>query len=101
MTIGLIAHNEYTVILTCIYTGRGALMKVYVLINIRTGEVYDVIRQLKKISQIKEVNMTFGPYDAVAVVESTDIDDLARILASAIQPIPGVEKTLTCLAVEI
>jgi DNA-binding Lrp family transcriptional regulator len=76
-------------------------MKAFVLINIRTGEVYDVIHQLKKISQVKDVNMTFGPYDAVAVVESKDIDDLGKILAGSIQPIPGVEETLTCLAVEI
>jgi len=76
-------------------------MKAFVLINIRTGEIYDVVRQLKKISQIKDVNMTFGPYDAVAVVESKDIDDLGKILAGEIQPIPGVEETLTCLAVEI
>ncbi len=76
-------------------------MKAFVLINIRTGEVYDVIRQLKMISQVKDVNMTFGPYDAVAVVESKDINDLGKILAGDIQPIPGVEETLTCLAVEI
>ena len=76
-------------------------MKAFVLINIRTGELYDVIHQLQKIPQIKDVNMTFGPYDAVAVVESKDIADLGKILAGAIQPIPGVEETLTCLAVEI
>ena len=76
-------------------------MKAFVLINIRTGEVYDVIHQLQKIAQVKDVNMTFGPYDAVAVVESKDIDDLGKILAGSIQPIPGVEETLTCLAVEI
>ena len=76
-------------------------MKAFVLINIRTGEIYDVIHQLQNISQVKEVSMTFGPYDAVAIVESKDIDDLGKILAGAIQPIPGVEETLTCLAVEI
>ncbi|MEI7846296.1 MAG: Lrp/AsnC ligand binding domain-containing protein [Chloroflexota bacterium] len=76
-------------------------MKAFVLINIRTGEIYDVIHQLQKIPQVKDVNMTFGPYDAVAIVEAKDIDDLGKILAGAIQPIPGVEETLTCLAVEI
>ncbi len=76
-------------------------MKAFVLINIRTGEIYDVIHQLKQIPQIKDVNMTFGPYDAVAIVESKDIDDLGKILAGLVQPIPGVEETLTCLAVEI
>jgi DNA-binding Lrp family transcriptional regulator len=76
-------------------------MKAYVLINIRTGEIKDVVRQMKKITQVREVNMTFGPYDAVAIVESRDIDDLGNILAGSIQPIPGVEETLTCLTVEI
>ncbi len=76
-------------------------MKAYVLINIRTGEVRDVVRQMRRVEQVREVNMTFGPYDAVAVIESKDLNDLGNILAGAIQPIPGVEETLTCLAVEI
>lgn len=76
-------------------------MKAYILINIRTGEIPDVVRQMRKIEQVKEVNMTFGPYDAVSIIEARDINDLGTILASAIQPIPGVEDTLTCLAVEI
>jgi len=76
-------------------------MKAYILINVRTGEIPDVVRQMKKIEQVIDVNMTFGPYDAVAIVESKDINHLGTILASAIQPIPGVEETLTCLAVEI
>jgi len=76
-------------------------MKAYVLISIRTGEVRDVVRQLKKIEQVKEANMTFGPYDAVAIIESKDVNDLGRTLATVIQPIPGILETLTCLAVEI
>lgn len=76
-------------------------MKAYVLISIRTGEVREVVRQLKKIEQVKEANMTFGPYDAVAIVELKDVNDLGRTLATVIQPIPGILETLTCLAVEI
>lgn len=76
-------------------------MKAYVLINIRTGEVLDVVRQMRKVAQVREVNMTFGPYDAVAIIESKDLNDLGRILAEFVQPIPGVEETLTCLAVDI
>jgi DNA-binding Lrp family transcriptional regulator len=76
-------------------------MRAYVLINIRTGELRDVVRQLKRVEQVKEASMTFGPYDAVAIVEASDVNDLGRILATSIQPIPGIEETLTCLAVEI
>lgn len=75
-------------------------MKAYVLINVRTGEMQEALRQIKRVPQVKEANMTFGPYDVVAIVEAADVKQLGQILASTIQPIPGVEQTLTCLAVE-
>ena len=76
-------------------------MKAYVLIKIRAGEVKDVVRSLCKVEGVIEAHMTFGPYDAVAVVETADIAKLGAITASAIQPIPGIEQTLTCLAVDL
>jgi len=76
-------------------------VKAYILINIRTGEISNVVRQMRKIESVREINMTFGPYDAVAIVEAQDIDHLGKILAGSVQPIPGIEETLTCLAVEI
>ena len=76
-------------------------MKAYVMIKIQAGEVKEVVKQLRQIEGVVEANMTFGPYDAVAVVETDDVGKLGAIAASEIQPIPGVQQTLTCLAVEI
>lgn len=76
-------------------------MKAYVLIKIRSGEVKEVVRSLRKVNGVTEAHMTFGPYDAVAEVETADVAKLGAITASMIQPIPGVEQTLTCLAVDI
>ena len=76
-------------------------MKAFVLIKIRAGDVKEVVRQLRKTELVTEAHMTFGPYDAVAVVDSSDLGDIGRLVASTIQPIPGVEQTLTCLAVDI
>lgn len=76
-------------------------MKAFVLIKIRAGNVKDVVRSLRKIEGISEAHMTFGPYDAVAVVETADVDRLGAVTASEIQPIDGVEQTLTCLAVDL
>lgn len=75
-------------------------MKAYVLVNTRTGEIRDVVRQLSKVEGVLEANMTFGPYDALAIVSANDINHLGKILANSIQPIPGVTHTLTLLAVE-
>ncbi len=75
-------------------------MKAFMLIEIRTGEIPEVVRQLQRIESVTEAYMTFGPYDAVAVVSADDVSHLGRIMASVIQPIPGVIDTLTCIAVD-
>lgn len=74
-------------------------MRAYVLIHIRAGEIREVIKQLRRTEGVIEANMTFGPYDAVAIVDANDVNHIGAILATHIQPIPGVVETLTCLAV--
>jgi DNA-binding Lrp family transcriptional regulator len=76
-------------------------MKAYVLINTRPGDLRDVVRQLRRLEGVKEANMTFGPYDVVAVLQADDLQHLGEMIASQVQPIPGVLETLTCMAVEI
>ena len=76
-------------------------MKAYIMIKVRTGEIKDVVSHLRKIPSVKEAHMTFGPYDAVAEVETLDVAALGKVTALEIQPIPGVEQTLTCLAVDV
>ena len=76
-------------------------MKAFVLIKIRAGDVKDVVQRLRATKSVAEAFMTFGPYDAVAVVEADELSEIGSLVASTIQPIPGVEQTLTCLTVEV
>jgi DNA-binding Lrp family transcriptional regulator len=76
-------------------------VKAYVLVKVQAGQVREVVRKLKSVEGITEASATLGPYDVVAVVDTTDVAKLGVITASAIQTIPGVERTLTCLAVEL
>jgi len=75
-------------------------MKAYVLINVRTGSIGEVVRTLRRLDGVVEANMTFGPYDAIAVVQANDVNRLGHLIASQLQPIPGILDTLTCLVVE-
>ena len=75
-------------------------MKAYVLIKVRVGDIPEVVRTLRTVEGVKEAHMTLGPYDAIAVLDTKDVAELGTITARRIQPIPGVEQTLTCLAVE-
>ncbi len=76
-------------------------MKAYVLIKTRAGDIKDVVSNLRRLKGVTEAHMTFGPYDVVAEVQTADVAELGSLTASGIQPIPGVEQTLTCLTVDI
>jgi len=76
-------------------------MKAFVLLSIRTGDVSQVMNLLSKVESVREAHMTFGPYDAVAVIEAPDIHVMGKVISNEIQPIPGILETLTCLAVDI
>jgi DNA-binding Lrp family transcriptional regulator len=76
-------------------------MKAFILIKIHAGDIKDVVRQLRKTDSVVEAHMTFGPYDAVAIVDAPDLGSIGALVASTIQPIQGVEQTLTCLTVDV
>ena len=73
-------------------------MKAYVLIEIRSGGVDEAIRRFRDIAGVTEAHATFGPFDAVVVVEADSVDALGRLVNLEIQTVPAVIKTLTCLA---
>ncbi|NOZ48555.1 MAG: Lrp/AsnC family transcriptional regulator [Chloroflexi bacterium] len=76
-------------------------MKAFALIHVRTGSVHEVVRFLKRIEGVTEAYFTFGPYDAIAVIDAPDMNKIGDIIYKDIQSIPGVEDTLTCLSVEL
>ena len=75
-------------------------MKAFILMNVNPGANKRVAEQLRKLDEVAEANMTFGPYDVVAIVNFKDLKELGEVLDSKVQPVPGVVDTLTCLATE-
>ena len=76
-------------------------MKAYILIHVRTGSISEVVGNLRRVDGVLECDMTFGPYDVVAIVQTKDTEELGNLIARYIQPIPGILDTLTCLIVPI
>lgn len=74
-------------------------MKAYILIHIQTGEIGEALKQLRAIKGVQHADMTFGEFDAIAVVETPDLQTLGHLVGWEIQSIPGVQETITCLAV--
>jgi len=75
-------------------------MKAYVLITAKTGEATAVVRQARRLDGIAEAHITFGPYDVVAIVQAETVRAIGYLVHDQLQPIPGVQDTLTCLAVD-
>jgi len=75
-------------------------MKAYVFMHIRAGSLLEVVRNLRRLDGVVDAHMTFGPYDVVAVIEANDVNKLGKLVAGQIQPIPGVNDTVTSVVVE-
>ena len=42
-----------------------------------------------------------GPYDVIARVEASTVDDLGRLVIAKLQDVPGITRTLTCTVVHV
>jgi DNA-binding Lrp family transcriptional regulator len=63
-------------------------------------ETAAVVEMMRKVKGVITADVTFGPYDAVAIVEAGDLKALGRIIVREVRALPGVLDTITCLAVD-
>jgi DNA-binding Lrp family transcriptional regulator len=75
------------------------MVKAYVLINLVTTDLPEVINEIRSLKNVKFADAITGPYDAICLVESQDISQIGAIITDKILKIKGVAKTLTCVAV--
>jgi len=74
--------------------------RAYVLIETSVGKTKDVALALRKVKGVKEANAVTGPYDVIAVVEGGDLTVVGNLVTNDIHPVGGIERTVTCLAVD-
>lgn len=74
--------------------------RAYVLIETSVGKTKDVALALRKVTGVKEVNAVTGPYDVIAVIEGADLTAVGNLVTNEIHPVGGIERTVTCLAVD-
>jgi len=71
----------------------------YVLINTETGFEDEVLKELKKMPNIKEAYVVYGVYDIVAKLEAEDLNKLKELVALGIRRLEKVRSTLTMIVV--
>ncbi len=72
----------------------------YVLINCDLGSEEIIMSKLKSTDGVDEVHSTFGVYDIIAKVSSTDANSLREIITWKIRKIPKIRSTLTLMVIE-
>jgi len=76
------------------------LATAYVLINCELGSEEFVISELKSIEGVTEVHGTFGAYDILAKVESSQVETLRETITWKIRKIPKIRSTLTLMGID-
>ena len=73
--------------------------KAYILIETAVGKSRDVVDALGSLSGVERVDAVTGPYDIIAVVEASDLNDVGDLVTGQIHIINGIVRTVTCLSV--
>ncbi|MDI6840847.1 MAG: Lrp/AsnC ligand binding domain-containing protein [bacterium] len=74
-------------------------VSAYVLIKLRVGRAEEVLREVRKLPNVKEAHMVTGIYDIIATIKVNDLKELGEVVAEKIHEIEGVSSTVTCIVV--
>jgi len=74
--------------------------KAYVLIEIQVGKSKKVVEDIRRLKGVISVDSVTGPYDAIAVLETENLNVIGELVTSKFYPISGISRTVTCLAVK-
>lgn len=74
-------------------------VKAYILMNLVSSGVPEALKEIREIKGVVFADAVTGPYDAVAQLNVSDMDELGRTVTTKILKVKGVAKTLTCVAV--
>ena len=68
---------------------------LYILINCDLGSEVDIIKELAKVPEVKEVRGTYGIYDIFVKLQTESGAALENIITNKIRRIPKIRSTVT------
>jgi DNA-binding Lrp family transcriptional regulator len=76
-------------------------VKAFVLIEATMGKTREVVTSLEKVEGVKSVEAVTGPYDVIAVIETSDVNAIGDLVTKHIHSVSGIARTVTCLTVRL
>ena len=77
------------------------MVQAYILVQTEVGKAADVAKEIAKITGVATAEDVTGPYDVIVRAEADNVDELGRLVATGIQSVQGITRTLTCPVVYI
>ena len=77
------------------------MVKGYLLIKLVPGLESNALSQIRVIPGVKDVNLVFGQWDAIAIAEAKSLFELAKIIVAEVRSIQGVQETTTLVQGEL
>ena len=74
------------------------MTRAYILIETQVGKTRDVVTALRFLSGVPSADIITGDFDIIALVEAQDMVAMAELVTGRVQSIPGVIRTITCVA---
>ena len=76
------------------------MSQAFVLINCELGSEEKIIEELKTLSDVKDVQGTFGAYDIIVEIASESVEQIRETITWKIRKIEKIRSTLTLTKVE-
>jgi DNA-binding Lrp family transcriptional regulator len=73
------------------------MLSAYVLIESEVGKVAHVAQSMRDLDGVQLAEDLAGPYDVIARVQASGLNELGRMIVFRIQVLDGVSRTLTCM----
>ena len=62
------------------------------------GVVQQVVESLRALNGVASADVITGTYDVIVLVDAPDMSAMADLVTGRIQGVPGVLRTITCVA---
>ena len=73
------------------------MAEAYVLLKVTPGYERNIVKELKDIPEIEDINELYGEWDMIAKVSVVRIEDLDALLSEKMRKIEGVTLTSTMI----
>ncbi|MEN3044840.1 MAG: Lrp/AsnC ligand binding domain-containing protein [Candidatus Hydrothermales bacterium] len=76
------------------------MIKAFILVNVEANKHMKVLEDVKKIEGVHEAHLVTGLHDLILYVSANDLKSLGSLIVNKIQKIDGIQRTITCIALD-